>query len=42
MKEEWNNTEVINFGTMMLYYTLNLLVMEPPTVLMEDDIVLRY
>ena len=39
MKHGWNKTEITNFGTMMLYSTLKMLVMEPPPVLMEADIV---
>ena len=40
MKHGWNGTEIINFGTMMLYNTLKMVVQEPPPVLMEADIVL--
>ena len=40
MKNLWNETEVINFGNMLLYNTLKMLVQDPSRVIMEADIVL--
>ena len=40
MKDSWNETEVINFGNMMLLNTLKMAVKEQPQILMEHDVML--
>ena len=40
MKDEWSETEIINFGIMMLYNTLKMAIQDPSQVIMEADIVL--
>jgi hypothetical protein len=38
MKNKWNNTEVVNFGNMMLYYALSMAIRERPAILYKEDI----
>ena len=40
MRNGWNETEIINFGNMMLFNTLKMAVQDPSQVIMEADIVL--
>ena len=40
MRKGWNETEIINFGNMLLFNTLKMAVQDPSQVIMEADIVL--
>jgi hypothetical protein len=36
----WNHCEVINFGRMLLFNAFSMCVMEPPRIIMQEDIIL--
>lgn len=38
MKENWNMNEIINFGNMMVYRILKVVVQDPPNLMYEKDI----
>ena len=38
--KEWNSTEIVNFGRMILYNALTMCIIEPPRVIQHTDVVL--
>ena len=40
MRKSWSETEIINFGNMMLFNTLKMTIQDPPQLIMEQDVML--
>ena len=41
MKESWNNTEIINFGDMLLYNAFKMCIIEPPSIIYQEDVIMN-
>ena len=41
MKENWNNNEIINFGDMLLLNAFRMCIIEPPSLIYQEDVVMN-
>ena len=41
MKNDWNTTEIINFGDMLLYNAFKMCIIEPPSIIYQKDVIME-
>ena len=42
MHDSWNNNEIINFGNMLLFNAFKMCIIEPPSLIYHEDVVMNF
>ena len=42
MHDSWNKNEIINFGNMLLYNAFKMCIIEPPSVIYQEDVIMNF